>query len=245
MPNASTQAFVLETSPFNEQDKLVHLLTIKRGILKAIAPGALKNRNRFGSLLELFTEGEFQYYWREDKEMITLSKGDIIQSNFNSVSDPKNIFYFFLVSEILLRFVPYNHKDRRLYRLVRALLESRSIGIEMNFLLLYFLIWILRIEGLMFNPSICHNCFDCNIQQAWVRTDFRGILCPKCKTNENLKLTGNELQFLKWTEKNSPKDLGIWKNKIDILRLIRIFKQKIEHHGEFSLNSTQYLEEFM
>jgi len=116
MPNASTRAFVLGTSPFNEQDKLVHLLTFDRGILRAIAPGALKNRNRFGSLLELFTEGEFQYYWKEDKEMITLSKGDIVKSYFNTVSEPQNIFYFYLVSEILLKFIPYNHRDKRIYR---------------------------------------------------------------------------------------------------------------------------------
>jgi DNA repair protein RecO (recombination protein O) len=244
MPNASTQAFVLGTSTFSEQDKLVHLLTKERGILKAIAPGALKNRNRFGSLLELFTEGEFQYYWKEDKEMITLSKGDIVKSNFNTVSDPKNIFYFYLVSEILLRFVPYSHKDKRIYRLVKALLENRAQGIKMNLLLLYFLIWILRIEGMMFNPAICHNCFDRNIQQAWMKTDFRGILCPKCKTNENLMFMGNDLQFIKWTEKNRPRDLEVWEDKIDSAKLIRIFKVKIEYHGELSLKSSQYLAEF-
>ncbi len=244
MPNASTQAFVLGTSPFNEQDKLVHLLTFNRGILRAIAPGALKNRNRFGSLLELFTEGEFQYYWKEDKEMITLSKGDIVKSYFNTVSEPQNIFYFYLVSEILLKFVPYNHRDKRIYRLVRAMLENRIKGIEMNLLLLYFLIWILRIEGMMFNPQICHNCFAPHIQQAWMRTDFRGILCSKCKTNENLMFTGNDLQFIQWTEKNAPKDLDIWQDKINREKLIRMFKGKIEHHGEFSLKSSQYLVEF-
>jgi DNA repair protein RecO (recombination protein O) len=232
MPNASTQAFVLGTSPFNEQDKLVHLLTFDRGILRAIAPGALKNRNRFGSLLELFTEGEFQYHWKEDKEMITLSKGDIVKSYFNTVSEPQNIFYFYLVSEILLKFVPYNHRDKRIK------------GIEINLLLLYFLIWILRIEGMMFNPQICHNCFDRNIQQAWMRTDFRGILCSKCKTNENLMFTGNDLQFIQWTEKNGPKDLDVWQGKINREKLIRMFKGKIEYHGEFSLKSSQYLAEF-
>jgi DNA repair protein RecO (recombination protein O) len=244
MPNASTRAFVLGTSPFNEQDKLVHLLTFDRGILRAIAPGALKNRNRFGSLLELFTEGEFQYYWKEDKEMITLSKGDIVKSYFNTVSEPQNIFYFYLVSEILLKFVPYNHRDKRIYRLIRSLLENRIKGIEINLLLLYFLIWILRIEGMMFNPKICHNCFDRNIQQAWMRTDFRGILCSKCKTNENLMFTGNDLQFIQWTEKNGPKDLDVWQGKINREKLIRIFKGKIEYHGEFSLKSSRYLAEF-
>ena len=65
MPLASTQALILGSFPINEQDKLTQLLTTDRGILKAVAPGALKSNNRFGSLLELFTEGNFIYYWNE------------------------------------------------------------------------------------------------------------------------------------------------------------------------------------
>ena len=56
MPIGSTQAFVLSAAPLNEQDKLVFLLTVEKGILKAVAPGALKAKNRFGALLELFTD---------------------------------------------------------------------------------------------------------------------------------------------------------------------------------------------
>lgn len=245
MPIDATRAFILGTLPFSEQDKLVHILTINKGILKAIAPGALKNKNRFGSLLELFSEVEFQYYWQEEKELITLSKGDLVKSYFHIVSDPANIFYFYFMAEILLRFVPYNHSDDRIYRLVRAFVENRANGIEINFLFLYFLTWILRLEGMMFDPGFCHNCFTRNIHQAWLKTDFRGILCSQCKTNENVMFTPNDLQFLSWTQKHSPKELEIWKEKIDCSKLIRIFKQKIEYHGELILKSSQYLPEFV
>ncbi|MDQ1353060.1 MAG: repair protein RecO [Acidobacteriota bacterium] len=245
MPIAATRSFVLGTLPFSEQDKLVHLLTNDKGIIKAIAPGALKNKNRFGSLLELFSEVEFQYYWQEEKELVTLSKGDLVKSYFQIVSDPGNIFYFYLLAEILLRFVPYNHNDNRIYRLVRAFLENRAEGIEMNLLFLYFLVWILRIEGLMFNPGICHNCFAKEISHAWLKTDFRGILCSQCKTNENVMFTGDDLQFIRWTEKHAPKELAVWQEKIDCAKLIRTFKQMIEYHGELSLKSSQYLPEFM
>lgn len=245
MPIAATRSFVLGTLPFSEQDKLVHLLTSDKGIIKAIAPGALKNKNRFGSLLELFSEVEFQYYWQEEKELVTLSKGDLVKSYFHMVSDPGNIFYFYLLAEILLRFVPYYHNDNRIYRLVRAFLENRAEGIEINLLFIYFLVWILRIEGLMFNPGICHNCFAEEISQAWLKTDFRGILCSQCKTNENVMFTGSDLQFIRWTEKHAPKEMEVWKEKLDCAELIRTFKQMIEYHGELSLKSSQYLPEFI
>ncbi len=235
---------MLGASILKEQDKLVHLLTEDRGILRAIAPGALKNRNRFGALLELFTEGEYQYYWKEDKEMITISKGDIVSSHFSGVSDSKNIFYFYLIAEVLQRFVPYDHRDKRIYRLVRATLESCDNGIHMPGLLLYFLIWILRIEGMMFNPAVCQNCFEKDPLNAWMRTDFRGILCPQCRTDENLTLNQNDLLFLKWTEKKPPAQMNQWTDLIETPKLIRLFKQKIEHHGELNLKTAQYLAEF-
>ncbi|MCU0288561.1 MAG: DNA repair protein RecO [Acidobacteria bacterium] len=245
MPISAARAFVLGTIPFSEQDKLVHLLTDNKGILKAIAPGALKNKNRFGSLLELFTEIEFQYYWQEEKELITLSKGDMVKSYFHIVSDSSNIFYFYLLAEILLRFVPHNYVDNRIYRLVRTFLENRANGVDINLLLLYFLVWILRIEGMMFKPGICYNCYTKGIHQAWMKTDYRGILCSQCKTDEKIMLTSSDLQFLAWTEKHAPPNIGIWKDKIDCPKLIRIFKQKIEYHGELNLKTSQYLPEFI
>jgi DNA repair protein RecO (recombination protein O) len=244
MPIASTQAFILGNSPLKEQDRLVHLLTKDRGILRAMAPGSLKFKNRFGSLFELFTEGEFQYYWRESKDLITISKGEILHSYFNLVSDPRNIFYFYLTADVFLKFIPYNHKDNRLYRLLHSILTHRKEGVDMDLLLLYFLIWTLRIEGMMFNPLICYNCYTKNLNKAWFKLDFQGILCHRCKTTESIMLVKEELLFVNWTEKNSPKGLGEWREKIDTSKMIRAFTRKIEHHGECSLKSSQYLSEF-
>jgi len=244
MPYAVTPAFVLGFTPVKEQDKLVHLLTRDKGILKAIAPGALKFRNRFGSMLELFTENEFVYYWLEDKELVTLSRGEIIQSYFHLLSRPENIFYFYLVAEILLKFIPFAHPDQRLYRLVDSILKGRLTGIDMDLLLLYFLVWVLKIEGLMFGVEACQNCRQTGLKDAWIRTDFRGILCPQCHTDEPFMLDADDLQFLRWSQKHAPKDLPLSPGKIDRARLIRIFKKKIEFHGEFSLQCAQYLPQF-
>lgn len=244
MPIASTRAFVLGGTPLNEQDRLIHLLTSEQGIIRAIAPGSLKARNRFGALFELFTEGEFHYYWKESREMITISRGEIIESYFNIVSLPANIFYFYLVADILLHFIPYSHKDSRLYRLVHTILEHRHQGIAMNMLLLYFLVWVLRIEGMMFNPNLCYNCYSTNFTEAWLKNDFRGILCPQCHSNEKHNLTLPELQFLKWTEKNKPKDLVQWYDRMDTAKMIRTFTNKIEFHGECLLKTARYLQEY-
>lgn len=245
MPVAAAKAFILGNEPFKEQDKLVYLLTESQGILKAIAPGALKHKNRFGAILELFTEGEFIYYWIEDHEFVTLSKGDLTASHFNMVSQPGNIFYFYFIAEILLRFVPYHHRDDRIFRLVRSLLESREAGMDIRLLLVYFMIWILRLEGVMFNPRLCSNCLEKDIAFAWLRADFRGLLCSNCHNAEKWRLEDLDLQFLSWTQNHAPGQLALWLPKLDCGKLTRLFRQKIEYHGELQLQTARYLPEFL
>ena len=220
------------------------MLTENRGILRGMAPGSLKGKNRFGSLLELFTEGEFFYYWKENREIITLSKADLVQSYFHTVSDAQNIFHFYLISEILLKFVPPSHKDPRIYRLVSAVLKSRHQGVAMERLLLYFLVWILRIEGLMFNSGICYNCYGNSQPKAWLKSDFRGILCQKCRGDEVFALDEAELAWLSWSESHGPEKVETWKGRMDQQKMIRIFTAKIAHHAECSFKSTQYLSPF-
>jgi DNA repair protein RecO (recombination protein O) len=244
MPQASTLALVLSSSPLNEQDKLVTLLTANRGLLKAVAPGAAKIKNRFGSLLELFSEGEFQYYWHEDKELVTLGKGEIKKSFFPVVSAAENVFYFYLLAEIVLKFMQPNHCDTRVYKLLLAILHGREKKLAMDWLLLYFLVWLLRSEGLLFNPNRCSNCANRDFSTAWLRRDYRGLLCPACKTNERLALGREELGYIGWTANHSPEDSGTWSGRFAPAPLIRIMVGKIEYHGEFSLQSRRYLPEF-
>jgi DNA repair protein RecO (recombination protein O) len=244
MPLSSTQALVLGSLPLKEQDKLIHLLSINRGILKAIAPGALKSKNRFGSLLEIFTHGHFFYYWNEEKEMVTISKGEIITSFFNLISKPENIFYFYLIAEIILKTIPPNLRDTRIFRLVRSILTARDKGMDMDVLLLYFQIWILRIEGLMFNPGLCYNCFSKNINKAWMKKNFRGIICARCKTSETNQFDESELEYIKWTNSNAPKKPFPRLSEINQKKMNRIFLKKTEYHAECTFKSKNYLSEF-
>ncbi len=244
MPYLDTNAFVLGSTRFKEQDKLVYLLTLDKGIIKAIAPGALKARNRFGSVFELFTEGDFTCYSREGRDLVTVSRGEIITSYFNIVSDPSNIFYFYLIAEIITRFVPFRNKDTRVYRLVKSILEGSELKLPPNYLLLYFLVWILRIEGMFFKPQLCYNCFTRITADAWLKDDYQGILCKNCKQDEKNLIKKMELNFLQWSEVNAPARLKEWINRIEAKGLIKIFLKKIEFHGEFSLKSSTYLKEF-
>jgi len=241
MPLFSSKAFILKTSELNEQDKLIHLYTQDRGLIKGIAPGALKSKNRFGSKLELFTKLNVFYYHNETKELVTLTKADLIKSYFTLISKELNIFYFYLISELILKYLPHNHKESRIFKLIEAIFEALEDEISIDILSVYFLIWIQRIEGKMFNPYICYNCKKKIDNNSWLALNFEGILCSNCKSNEEIKFSKHELDFIKWTERNSPKSLNNLNFEINIKNLIYILLKKIEFDAEINLKSKYFL----
>ncbi len=241
MPLESTEALVVGSYIFNEQDKIVHLLTSSNGIQKIVAPGSSKGKNRFGSLLELFTEGEFFFYRKEDRELATLSKGDVITSYFETVSEPGRIFYFYLIAEIVMKFVPPNFNSERIYKLIKAVLNSSRDGVEMKYLILYFMVWILRIEGMMFEAGRCYKCNSQHNLKVWVMSDFRGVVCEKCKNGESLLLEKTGIEFLEWTKRNTASEIFETLSSKEYKIVFLILKSKIEHHGEFNMNSARYL----
>jgi len=244
MPLKSARALVLFSDLIQEQDKRVILLTSSGTILKAIAPGAARNRNRFGSVLELFSEGEFHYYWKEEKELVTLSRGELKKSHFHLIANSSAIFYLHLMAEIIQWFLPEHHYDERLYKMTLAVLAAAESGTAWTDLLPYFLCWVLRIEGLLFQAGTCTNCLESLSDRAWVRRDFRGLLCVKCHQNEPDQLHHDQLQYITWTRSHPPKGVFSWPAADLRDRLTRLLIRKIETHGERSLKCSLYLPEF-
>ena len=241
MPLESAKAIVFGSYIFNEQDKIVHLLTAGDGVRKIVAPGSSKGKNRFGSLLELFTEGEFFFYRKEDRDLATLSKGDIITSYFETVSDPGRIFYFYLMAEIIMKFVPADFNTERIYKLLKSVLDSSEEKCDIKHLILYFMVWILRIEGLMFETGTCAGCRASRLTEGWVLPDFRGLVCSKCRKGESERMLHKSIEFIEWTKRNKPGRLLDGMSPDDYKNIFHILKSKIEYHGEFSLNSSRYL----
>jgi len=241
MPLQSAKAMVIGTTVFNEQDKIVHLLTSGEGIKKVVAKGSSKGRNRFGSLLELFTEGEFFFYAKENRDLATLSKGEVIVSYFETVSAPDRVFYFYLMAEILMKFVPRNFDTERIYKLVKSVLQNSPEHPDISQLLLYYMTWILRIEGMMFETGRCGACGKFSPDTGWVMHDYRGIVCDRCRTGEQVPLGSRALEYAEWSKRNDTSAVFTELSEADRKNLFQVLKNKIEFHGEIALHAARYL----
>jgi len=244
MPQARTRAYVLGQSRYGEQDKFVHLLSLELGRISGRAPGACRMRSRFGAALEMFTEADFLYYAKENQSTVTLSRVDPVRNFFDLVSHPENIFYFSLMSESLMRLLPIHQKEERAYRLVGSVLDAATAGEPIRMLSVYFLAWLLRIQGIMFTPGTCSRCSRTDLSAAWVRDDFHGVFCPDCHGTEARKLERKEITLLEWTRSHPPENISAKAPEADTDNLLRTLVHKIEHQAEYSLTSARCLPEF-
>lgn len=241
MPQATVEGLILGTIPTGEQDKIVHLLARESGLMRGIAPGALKTGNRFGSLLEPFTLGSFQYHWNQERELITLTRGDLLRTFFPLISRTDAVFVFGLIAEVVLRFVPHGQPSPRHFRLLLALLDAGEKGGSLPHLLLYFLTWALRLEGCLFNTTRCTSCGAPITESAWLMETCSGIVCPRCRRGEKVPLSVRELTFLEWTLRHPPTAVEPWRELIPPPSLARALIRCVEHHGELSLKTASCL----
>lgn len=242
MPIDRIRALTLGTAPIGEQDREVFLLTERGELRKAVAPGAMKSKNRFGSLLELFSFSEFVYYWREDRITWTLSKGDLLTSRFSIFSRPENLFHGVFMAEALWQFHARNQEHPRLFRMINALLTTLDQRLAPREILPYFLIWILRMEGLLFSVDRCSSCSDSlGDGGGWLRDDGRGLLCRSCHRMEKSHFSTYWLDYITWTRHHSieikeAETLSL-SEQVGYPDLVQALKKVIEIHGEFQFKT--------
>jgi DNA repair protein RecO (recombination protein O) len=195
MPVFETDALILRTYNFGEADKIVVSLTREAGLVRGVAKGCRKLKSRFGAALEPFTVVRITYYQKENQELVSLRQADILQSHFDLSSSAETLTALAYMGDLVIEFSPPYEANEKLFRMVSACLEAISKSQEdLQSILRYFEIWLLKLEG--FLPDIrrcgeCHLLFD-DSEPAFMGTDmiFR---CRRCNQG-NAKLVTKTLQ---------------------------------------------------
>ncbi|HLO01201.1 MAG TPA: DNA repair protein RecO [Pyrinomonadaceae bacterium] len=199
MPIFETEALVLRTYNFGEADKIVVCLTRTSGLIRAVAKGCRKLKSRFGAALEPFTLTRIVYYQKEHQELVSLSNAEIVKSHFDLSGNAETLTGLAYMGDLVIEFSPLYEANERLYRMVKACLEaiceSQS---DLQLILRYFEIWLLKLEGYL--PDIrrcgeCHRSFE-ETEAAFVNTDmvFRCRDCSQGRGNALSKTLQKQLR---------------------------------------------------
>lgn len=201
-----TEALVLRTYNLAEADKIVVSLTHANGLVRAVAQGCRRLKNRFGAALEPFTLLQITYYQKENQDLVSLRQAEILKSHFHLSSDAETLTGLAYMADLVIEFSPPYQANEKLFRMVKACLEAvNSSPSDLHSVLRYFEIWLLKLEG--FLPDI-KRCAECHLAFEENRTAFVGadlvLRCRSCTQGKGTALSDELHQQLRATQKLAP-----------------------------------------
>jgi len=159
MPLFDTDCIVLRSYNLSEADRIVVFYTRDHGLIRGVAKGAKRLTSKFGSTLEPFSELRIEYFQKEDRDLVSIQKTDLIRSSFIMASDPERLSTFSYLADLLLEFTPPHDPNTVLHRMLRACfaVELELPG-QHQALKLYFETWLMRLGGYLPDWTTCAIC---------------------------------------------------------------------------------------
>ena len=151
MPARVSETYVLRTYPFRESDLIVSFFTRDQGKLRGVARRARKPKSSFGSGLERLSLVNLSYSQKETRELVNLNSCDLLQSQFDLLSDFATSIALDYIAEISDHMLPPNEANERFFRLIATVLDymhTRSPGAIWT-AVLYFSLWATRLSGFL------------------------------------------------------------------------------------------------
>jgi DNA repair protein RecO (recombination protein O) len=206
MAVVETEALILRTYNLAEADKIVVCLTKSTGLIRGVAKGCRKLKNRFGASLEPFTVVHLTYYEKENQELVSIRQTEILKSNFNLSSDPSIVTGLAYLGDLLIEFSPPHQANELLFRMASAcFLAIGECPDDLQSILRYFEVWLLKIEGFMPDLKTCADCHRTldSTESVFMSADL-GLRCRTCSDGRGGTVSKLLHAHLRTTEKLSP-----------------------------------------
>lgn len=201
-----TEALILRSYNLAEADKIVVCLSRSAGLIRGVAKGCRKLKNRFGAALEPFTLVNLTYYEKEHQELVSFRQVEILKSRFNLSSNASILTGFSYMGDLLIDFSPPHQANDNLFRMALACFEAASeTPDDIDSLLRYFEVWLLKLEG--FLPDL-RNCAGCQKTFGVEEVVYLGadlsLRCSQCSLSHRNAISKRLRTHLRATEKLSP-----------------------------------------
>ena len=201
-----TEALILRTYNLAEADKIVVCLSRSAGLIRGVAKGCRKLKNRFGAALEPFTLINLTYYEKEHQELVSFRQVEILKSRFNLSSNASILTGFSYMGDLLIDFSPPHQANDNLYRMALACFEAVSENTDdLDSVLRYFEVWLLKLEGFLPDLRTCANCHKPFSGDAavYLGSDL-SLRCLQCSNGKGGAVSKKLHAQLRTTEKLSP-----------------------------------------
>lgn len=196
MPLHETEAFVLRTFSLKEADKICVFFTRAAGKIRGVAHGARRLKSKYGASLEPFTEVELTYFQQENRELVSVSNCEIVNSQFHTGLSSELLGVMHYLSELVDSFIPEHEPNEKNYRLIGATLAAlrQAKRDELPIIVRYFEIWMLKLAGFFPDWKHCGVCGRELASEPAIYLNNEGV--PQCAECSGRR--GEELSQAGW-----------------------------------------------
>jgi len=156
MPSQASESLVLRTWPLREADLVVSFFTRDAGKLRGVARRARKPKSPFGAGIERLSHVNMWFYARENRDLVTLERCELIHSQMALVSDFAGCVVLDYLAEVSEHLLPANEPNERFFRLLLAVLEYLRANPVAGVwpAVHYFSLWAVRLSGFLPEPRV-------------------------------------------------------------------------------------------
>jgi DNA repair protein RecO (recombination protein O) len=162
--SVKTEAVVLRSLRFGEADRILHVYTLDRGRMGAIAKGARKTKSRFGGRLEPLSHVELVLHVGSG-ELATVTGAALVHSHARSREESHRLAVGLIGAEAMLRLFPEQERSDRAFTALTRFLEplddlppGKAARPEFDPLGLAFQLKLLWVAGYLPHLGSCAEC---------------------------------------------------------------------------------------
>ncbi|HTO25152.1 MAG TPA: DNA repair protein RecO [Gaiellaceae bacterium] len=239
-----TEAVVLRSMRFSEADRVLHLYTLDRGRVGAVAKGVRKTTSRFGARLEPLSHVELMLH-QGSGELQTVTGVQLVRAHHAAREDSYRLSVGLIGAEAMLRlFTEQEANDRAFGALTRFLdlLDETPRAAErpaLDPLALAFQLKLLWLSGYLPHLTSCAECGADDATLVGYSPRAGGAVCRGCATQTGALALGGDgirgIEALLASPLADAASLGLTDRAArDALKVVTA---SYEYHGGFRLRT--------
>jgi DNA repair protein RecO (recombination protein O) len=181
----TTEAVVLRSFRLGEADRVLHLYTLDRGRIGAVAKGIRKTKSRFGARLEPLSHVDVMLH-QGSGELQTVTGVELLDSHRASREDQYRLAVGLVGAEAMLRLFTEQEQNLRAFQALTRFLELldgsdvRASRPAVDPLVLAFQLKLLWLSGYLPHLTSCADCGSTDATLVGYSPRAGGAVCRDC-----------------------------------------------------------------
>jgi DNA repair protein RecO (recombination protein O) len=183
-----TEAVVLRSFRLGEADRVLHLYTLARGRVGAVAKGIRKTKSRFGARLEPLSHVELMLH-EGSGELQTVTGVELLHSHHAAREQRYPLGVGLVGAEAMLRLFTEQEANPRAFQALTRFLElldelpARTTRPALDPLALSFQLKLLWLSGYLPHLTSCANCGGEDVPLVGYSPAAGGAVCAACRSD--------------------------------------------------------------